>query len=106
MRTVVSPYRCVAHAADRLGDVDVVTLWCRLDSLICAADNAKHMQEWETGGVIMTHAGERAGRRGDDPSTAVVMILRLQIVRAARYIGDTHGLQGSVEVLCSVPRAP
>ena len=70
------------------------------------ADNAKHMKEWETGGVIMTHAAERAGRRGDDPSTAVIMILRLQIVRAARYIGDTHGLQGSVEVLCSVPRAP
>ena len=72
------------------------------------AVNAKHMQEWETGGVIITQCSRagRAGRRGNDPSTAVVMILRLQIVRAARYIGDTHGLQGSVEVLCSVPRAP
>eukprot|EP00964_Phaeocystis_antarctica_P163212 scaffold138979_cov133-Phaeocystis_antarctica.AAC.1 len=71
---------CVAHAADRLGDVVMVTFWCRLNSLMYACcQREAHIQEWETGGG----AAGRAGRRGDDPSTAVVMILRLQIVRAA-----------------------
>ena len=113
--------RCVAHAADRLGDVDVVRDVvvsskfidvCMLGLHSCVTGNwGGDRYDYPVGSVWDATYTTTRRRPFDDGSHGSAP---LQIVRAARYIRriplacsitkgthDTHGLQGSVEVCCA-----